>query len=154
MLLTFGICLPARTWVTRNDGLMNSLWTALNETLPRTRNWRWLSASPHPFFIKPLKTLGAHPAVSLPPPCPHRSPPHLPGVEVTIYYLPAAQSLPPLEYPTGTVVLSKALFGACEVKQMLGDPRGRKPMRYPPTPAKRKTIVIAPAKRKQRRWRC
>ena len=51
------------------------------------------------------------------------------GVEVTIYFMPAGQSLPPLEYPTGTVVLSKALFGVCEVKQMLGDPRGRAPMR-------------------------
>ena len=48
---------------------------------------------------------------------------------MTIYFIPAGKSLPPLEYPTGAVVLSKALFGVCEVKQMLGDPRGRGPMR-------------------------
>jgi hypothetical protein len=111
---------------------MSQLKNLINETFPRPRNWRWLASSPRPLYIKPVKSLGDDTRSLI---CSLVSSLRedltciFSGVEVTIYYLPAGQSLPPLEYPTGTVVLSKALFGVCEVKQMLGDPRGRSPMR-------------------------
>jgi hypothetical protein len=44
--------------------------------------------------------------------------------QVRILLLPAGAVLPPLQHPTGSLVLCKALFGAADVRQMLGDPRG------------------------------
>lgn len=96
------------TWVTRNETLMKEMKGCLNQTLPRMQSWQWLLTSPWPFVVPSLQSEGA---------------------EVRILFLPAGSSLPAMERPTGAVILSKALFGACDVKQMLGNPRGKTPMR-------------------------
>ena len=78
------LCEWYRTWVTRNDEMVAQLKNLLNETLPRPRTWRWLSSSPAPFYIKPVKTLGTR----FPPPLAYLSRATYfstqAGVEVTI----------------------------------------------------------------------
>ena len=96
------------TWVTRNADQMELVFNALNSTVPRAAAFEWLLQSPMPVYMILNQTV---------------------GVEVKLLVVPPGQILPPVEHPTGTVVLSKALYGACDVRQMLGDPRGSKPMR-------------------------
>jgi len=96
------------TWVTRNAEQMELVFNALNSSIPRKSAFEWLLTSPMPVYMVLNETI---------------------GVEVKLLVVPPGQILPPVEHPTGTVVLSKALYGACDVRQMLGDPRGSKPMR-------------------------
>jgi hypothetical protein len=96
------------TWVTRNDAQMEKVFDALNSTMPRVSAFAWLLQSPTPLVMTLEDTL---------------------GVEMKLIVVPAGQILPPVEHPTGTVVMSKALYGTCDVRQMLGDPRGTKAMR-------------------------
>ena len=96
------------TWVTRNDQQMEVVFNALNSTIPRASAFEWLLQTPAPLYMMLEKTL---------------------GVEIKLLVIPPGQILPPVEHPTGTVVLSKALRGSCDVRQMIGDPRASKPMR-------------------------
>ena len=96
------------TWVTRNDEQMEKVFNALNSTIPRQAPFEWLLSSPTPLLMTLEETL---------------------GVEIRLILIPLGQILPPVEHPTGTVVLSKALYGSCDVRQMLGDPRGSKQLR-------------------------
>ena len=96
------------TWVTRNAEQMERVFGALNSTIPRAAAFEWLLQAPTPLYLVLEETL---------------------GVEVKVLVVPPGQILPPVEHPTGTVVLSKALYGACDVRQMLGDPRSSKPLR-------------------------
>jgi hypothetical protein len=92
------------TWVTRNDKQMEVVFNAINSTIPRVSKFEWLLQTPTPLYMMLEQTL---------------------GVEIKLLIIPPGKILPPVEHPTGTVVLSKALSGACDVRQYLGDPRGR-----------------------------
>jgi len=92
----------------RDEAAMEEMKKAVNGTFARPSAWGWLLGSPQPFTVPLSKT---------------------PGVEMRIVVIPTGQSLPPFEHPAGAVVLSKALVGACEVKQMLGNSRGKAPLR-------------------------
>jgi hypothetical protein len=91
------------TWVTRNGKQMEVVFNAINSTIPRASKFEWLLQTPTPLYMMLEQTL---------------------GVEIKLLIIPPGQILPPVEHPTGTVVLSKALSGACDVRQYLGDPRG------------------------------
>jgi hypothetical protein len=87
------------TWVTRNEEQMEKVFNALNSTIPCAAAFEWLLRSPMPLYVMIEETL---------------------GVEIKLIIVPPGQILPPVEHPTGTVVLSKALYGMCDVRQMLG----------------------------------
>ncbi|EKX32979.1 N-ethylmaleimide-sensitive factor A [Guillardia theta CCMP2712] len=96
------------TWVLKNEEAMEELKAAMKAAIPYAPSWSWINQSPTALEVTVEETEGA---------------------EVKLLFLPPGQSLPPFEYPTGTVVLLKTLFGRCDVRQMLGNPRGRAPMR-------------------------